>query len=239
MYRLWFVLNFFAVKKFLYVFLIIAFSSYDPVLLSQENCKVLKPEISGKYKGECRKNLANGYGTAIGVDVYEGDFRNGLPEGKGVYMWSTGEYYRGDWKKGKRNGIGYYRFRYYDRDSIMYGKWSNDVFTGPVEFKRYEINVKSGIDRYTFKKKSEVKDRVLIITYQNGMYNTGITNFLISSSSGYETSRGQYIGFEGVKYPVTIKVTYTTWNKLRTAQYYVEFDFTINEPGDWEVDLHN
>lgn len=233
------ILNFSAVNKFLQICLLFIFLLNTPPLFSQENCKVLKPEISGKYKGECRKNLANGFGTAIGVDVYEGNFRKGLPDGKGVYMWSTGEYYRGDWKKGMRNGIGYYKFRYYDRDSIMFGKWSNDVFAGTVEFKRYEVNIKTGVDRYSIKKMSEVKNRVLVITYQNGMYNTGITNFLISSSSGYETDRGQFTGFEGVKFPVEVKVTYTTWNKMRTTQYYVEFDFTIYEPGDWEVDLHN
>lgn len=233
------ILNFSAVKKFLKIFLIILFALATPFLFSQEGCKVLKPEISGKYKGSCRKNLANGFGTAIGIDVYEGNFRKGLPDGKGVYMWSTGEYYRGEWKKGKRNGTGYYKFRYYDRDSTMFGKWTNDVFTGPVEFKPYEVTVKTGIDRFTFKKMSDVKGRVLIITYQNGMYNTGISNFLISSSSGYETDRGQYTGYEGVKFPVEIRVTYTTWNKLHTAQYHVEFAFTIYEPGDWEVNLHN
>jgi len=62
---------------------------------------------------------------------------------------------------------------------------------------------------------------------------------MISSSSGYDTSLGNSVGYDEVLFPVRIRITYTTPNKLKTATYYVEFEFEISEPGDWIVDLHN
>jgi len=50
-------------------------------LFSQDDCKVLIPEISGQYVGKCKKGLAHGKGLAIGIDRYEGSFKKGYPEG--------------------------------------------------------------------------------------------------------------------------------------------------------------
>ena len=43
-------------------------------------------------------------GSLIGI--YEGELKNGLPEGQGRYFHIMGFYYNGDWKKGKQNGKG-------------------------------------------------------------------------------------------------------------------------------------
>lgn len=45
--------------------------------------------------------------------------------------------------------------------------------------------------------------------------------------------------FENIIFPVTIKVNYSTWNKIRTVMVYVIFEFEIFEPGDCVVDIHN
>lgn len=39
-------------------------------------------------------------------DVYEGDFVNGLWEGKGLYKFANGDSYEGDYRDGKQCGYG-------------------------------------------------------------------------------------------------------------------------------------
>lgn len=208
------------------------------IAFGQVNCKVLKPEIDGSYAGDCKKGLANGTGLAIGTDRYEGQFIKGLPNGEGTYTWSAGQTYKGKWKDGKREGEGEYTFFYNGKDSTLYGNWLNDNYIGEIS-KNPIVNYKSGIDRYSITKAGDLKNRVLINIYQNGMRNTGISNLMVSSSNGYEVNVGLSIGYDEIIFPVKIKVTYTTMNKLKTASYYVEFDFEIFETGDWKVDLHN
>jgi hypothetical protein len=218
--------------------LLILFLFFCQSMVSQQTCKVLKPELAGSYKGKCKDGLANGNGSAIGTDRYKGQFFKGLPEGKGTYIWATGESYTGYWKEGKRNGEGEYTFFYQGNDSTIVGNWENDRYIGHKPEKP-KIIYKSSVERYNFQKNGNIKNRVLINIYQNGVRNTGISNFMISSSSGYDTSLGNSVGYDEVLFPVRIRITYTTPNKLKTATYYVEFEFEISEPGDWTVDLHN
>ena len=62
--------------------------------------------LQGTYKGTCKNGLANGHGTAIGIDSYTGQFLNGYPEGNGKYTWKNGSWYDGAWKKGVDDGKG-------------------------------------------------------------------------------------------------------------------------------------
>jgi hypothetical protein len=39
-------------------------------------------------------------------NVYEGEYRNGLPHGKGTYVLADGRKYVGDWKDGHPDGYG-------------------------------------------------------------------------------------------------------------------------------------
>ncbi len=204
----------------------------------QENCRVFIPALSGTYSGDCKKGLAHGKGISSGTDSYEGQFRKGRPHGFGTYTWATGEVYTGQWKEGKRNGIGKFTFSTSLNDSILDGQWVNDKYAGPVVPKPL-IKSKEGVDRYSFRNNGNSKNRVMINMYQNGARNTGISDFMMSSTSGYESSLGPASGFEEVTFPVTIKVMYTTQNKLNTTLVNVKFEFEISEPGDWTVDIHN
>jgi len=56
--------------------------SITAAALSQ-SCEVKVDSLKGQYTGGCRKGLANGNGTATGIDSYTGDFKNGYPEGEG------------------------------------------------------------------------------------------------------------------------------------------------------------
>ena len=216
----------------------IIFSFFCQSTVCQQNCKVLKSELAGSYKGKCKNGLADGKGLANGTDTYKGHFIKGLPDGEGTYTWATGESYTGQWREGKRNGAGKYTFSYQVKDSTITGIWENDSYKGREPAKPRVI-YKSSVDRYRFEKTAGIRRRVLISIYQNGVRNTGVSNLMTNSSSGYETKLGNSIGYDEVSFPVTIKVTYTTLNKLKTTSVFVEFEFEISDPGDWTVDLHN
>jgi len=220
----------------IFFIMMIALPAYQAI--GQNSCQVLKPEINGTYAGDCKKGLAHGKGKATGTDTYEGRFVKGYPEGKGTYTWSTGEVYQGEWKKGLREGEGTYRFSNNGRDTLLTGIWEQDQYKGPKPLKPRVI-ARVGVDRYIFKRMGDVKDRVLLDFYINGNRNTELEGFMITSNSGYETSVGQSVGYEGIQFPVTIKINYTTWNNLKTAKNYVIFEFEISEPGDWKVEIHN
>jgi len=216
--------------------LVLTYSSL--FLYSQEKCKVLMPQIAGNYEGKCKNGLANGKGTATGIDRYEGSFSKGLPGGVGKYTWSTGETYTGEWLEGHRHGIGIYIMNANGKDSIQDGLWQNDEYKGPRPEKP-KVTYSYSVDRYAFKKEQTPANRVMIDIYQNGSRNKQIYNFLISSSSGQDLSYGFLNGYDNVVFPVTIKISYTTMNKLNSAPVNVKFDFVIYEPGDWTVELHN
>jgi len=205
---------------------------------SQEVCKVLKPGIDSIYHGKCKKGLAHGKGKADGIDSYIGRFVEGLPDGEGIYTWANGDIYDGDWDNGIRDGEGTFTFKVNEKDTILSGLWKDDNYLGPKPEKP-KVITNVGTDRYSIKKIGNAKDRVLVKILQNGMKNTGVSNFLISGSTGVETMLGQELGFDYIEFPITIKVSYFTYNKLRTQQYQVIFEFKISEPGDWRVEIHN
>ena len=225
--------------KNLFLFLgILALSALSSQVLAQETCKVLKPGIDSVYHGKCKKGLAHGKGKADGIDSYFGRFAKGLPDGKGTYTWANGDIYTGDWDEGIRHGEGTYTFKVNEKDTTLSGLWKNDEYLGPKPEKPH-VTSNVGVDRYTFKRISDAKDRVLVNILQNGMKNTGISNFLMSGTAGIETTLGQEVGYDYIEFPITIKVSYITFNKLRTQQYPVTFEFKISEPGDWRVEIHN
>jgi hypothetical protein len=219
------------ILSFLIVLLAISVSA-------QESCKVLLPSISGTYEGKCKKGLANGKGIASGTDRYEGQFKAGLPDGKGTYTWANGDVYTGEWQAGMRFGIGKLSMKVNGEEIIQDGLWEKNTYKGPKP-KAPSVTFKTGVDRYDFRKDITDKNRVLISFMQNGMRNNSVMNLLMSSSSGYETQLTEMVGYDEVTYPVTIKVAYTTYNKLRTVTVDVRFEFVIYEPGDWKVEINN
>lgn len=219
------------ILSFLIVLLAISVSA-------QESCKVLLPSISVTYEGKCKKGLANGKGIASGTDRYEGQFKAGLPDGKGSYTWANGDVYTGEWMEGLRHGIGKFTTKVNGEEIVQDGLWEKNTYKGPKP-KAPSVTFKTGVDRYDFRKDITDKNRVLISFMQNGMRNNSVMNLLMSTSSGYETQLSEMVGYDEVTYPVTIKVAYTTYNKLRTVTVDVRFEFVIYEPGDWKVEINN
>jgi hypothetical protein len=225
-------------KNQINILLLLLFAWPGLNLPAQEDCKVLKPEISGQYTGKCKDGLAHGKGKAVGQDTYTGHFSKGLPDGSGTYTWANGDSYTGDWSHGLRDGEGTLKFMENGKETTLAGLWEDDRYIGPVPPKPRIYRCIS-IDRYTITNSGGLLNRVLINFYQNGTRNLGIESLTLFSSSGTETKLGPSIGYENILFPVTIKVSYTTWNKARTVQVNCVFEFEIFEPGDWVVDLHN
>lgn len=215
---------------------ILLFSS--ELIFCQKSCTVLKQELSGTYEGKCKNGLANGRGIASGKDTYKGMFVKGLPQGEGTYTWSNGSTYTGEWIEGKRHGIGKYTFKVNEHDSIQDGLWQNDSYKG-AKPENPKVTYASGVDRYNFKKSNSALNRVSIDITQNGVRNKKISNLNISSSSGQDISSGFLIGYNNVVFPVSIKISYLTLNKLGSSNYPVNFNFVIYEPGDWKVEITN
>lgn len=94
------------------------------------DCKVLVDSLKGIYEGDCVKGKAAGKGKATGVDTYDGEWKNGLPEGKGKYTWKNGGFYDGEWKKGLKDGKGELHISVNGKEIEKHGYWEKDVYKG-------------------------------------------------------------------------------------------------------------
>ena len=95
------------------------------------SCKVITKELAGSYTGECKNGLANGKGEAKGLYHYIGSFKEGMPNGTGIYYYSESEYFNGSFQDGIKEGKG--EMHYIKKpmpDSIIKGYWSGDGFKG-------------------------------------------------------------------------------------------------------------
>lgn len=223
------------ISKSLFVALVLSISTL--CVYAQEGCKVLNENLQSNYEGKCKDHLANGKGTARGIDTYTGLFKKGYPHGKGIYKWSTGEYYDGEWSQGKREGIGEYHYTINTKEAIQSGIWKSDQYVGPVPVPP-NIKISQNISDVKINKTGEGEE-VLIKIMMAGSNNTSITDLTLNSNSGTEFRYGSYMGYKSIVFPFTCKLTYSTPNTLRTAQYNCILEFEIAEPGRWEVKLQN
>jgi hypothetical protein len=80
---------------------------------------------------------------------------------------------------------------------------------------------------------------VRIGIFLGGNYNVEIQDFSMISDTGEQIMLGQRFGIQNAIVPYSVTIRYRTWNHLRTQQHDVFFDFTINEPGTFEISIHN
>jgi hypothetical protein len=215
------------------IFFLISFNS----AFSQEPCKVLKPEIAGKYEGGCKNGLANGKGVSQGTDKYDGRFKNGLPDGSGKYTWSTGEIYDGGWKEGKKEGTGKFYYKKDGADSTLTGIWKNDAFYKKIVPNPYTVLRQESVKRYSVRRVGDGNKIIFTIT-QNGNSSISMTNLNFSPTSGSTYRLGQNHGFENIDFPFECKVTFSVPNAFQSADINVDFEIKITEPGSWEVDIN-
>jgi len=201
----------------------------------QTGCKVLLPSISGTYTGECKKGLAHGKGIARGFDLYEGSFFKGLPEGEGKYKWANGSYYEGEWKNGMRHGQG----KMVSGDTVVTGFWKGDNYQGLKQLPPYKITLNRNVARFSITKSVESYNSVRIKLLLGGRENTEVENFSLAFTGGSEYRNSGIYGIENYTLPVDVTIRYTTWNQLHSTQYDVIFEFTLYDPGTWNLTLTN
>jgi len=209
------------------------------MLYGQLGCRVLLPEISGTYKGKCKKGLANGKGLAIGTDTYEGRFSDGYPDGRGKYTWADGRIYEGEWKEGIMEGNGTMIYPTARGDSIVAGIWRDEVYYGPIPPPPYKIDRSISVVRSSIRKINDMGSGVRIGIFLGGNYNVELSDFSMVSDTGEQIMLGSRYGIQNAIVPYSVYIKYRTWNHLRTQQHDVIFEFTINEPGTFEVAIHN
>ena len=218
-------------------FTVILFSA--GTIYAQKECKVLMTEISGTYKGKCKSGLAHGKGLAIGIDTYEGRFSKGLPHGNGKYTWADGRVYEGSWSEGVREGQGTMIYPRVGGDSIVTGIWKDDRYFGPVPQPPYQVIRTLSVPRYNIRKVMDLDSGIRVGLFLGGNYNTEIENFSMATDSGEQFIVGSRYGLQNAIVPYIVTIRYRTWNFLHTQQHDVLFEFRINEPGTFEVDIHN
>lgn len=204
------------------------------------DCKVLKPEISGQYSGDCKRGLAHGSGKAVGEDTYEGRFKKGLPHGKGTYTFSSGEIFTGRWKNGLRHGRGKLQISIGGRDSVIVGVWKNDEFFRAKvndDKSSYKIVHSRGIDRIRIIPMG--RENEISIKFTRSGATIGIDGLILDGSSGTPIEWPYYIGFQNVVFPFQATLRYQVPSLLGTVFLDCEVEFEIYKPDGWEVNLQH
>lgn len=212
---------------------VLFFSVCSLSLESQSSCRVALDGLQGSYQGECRKGKAHGEGVAEGsIGIYNGDFLKGYPDGKGTMEYADGRVYKGDWRKGEKDGEGVMTAANGEKTE---GYWKNDEYQGKYK-ESYRINSSRGIVRASFRKIGDQENTIELRFRQAGVDAKGkIDQLLLQNSSGTWQHTIPFTGFENVEYPFKGRVDFHAPNQLRTQVSQNVVDFTINEPGRWEI----
>lgn len=203
-----------------------------------QNCKVLLPNLDGTYEGECKNKLAHGKGTAKGKETYEGEFRAGLPDGEGKYVYEDGSYYVGEFRKGLRNGEGKMSQFNKETNTITTGKnskWKNDVFVEEILEKKYKIIENINTMGILFEKPDEREDKVeIFLGTRSVLSGVSVTP---SSGTSYMSGNNRAI-IENIQFPLVVKLSYSA-TKGVGASTSVRLDFELQSKGHWKITVNS
>ena len=154
----------------------------------EKECLVKLDDIKGVYTGECASGKANGKGKSVGTDQYEGDFKNGYPDGKGMYTWKDGHYFIGSYTKGYKEGSGE---MYYESatggDSVITGYWKKDKYAGLYEKQYMIINNTTRINKVECSLTDKKGEDIFITVHQRsssaGVSSNSVIPFVSSVSN--------------------------------------------------------
>lgn len=203
-----------------------------------QDCMVEIEALKGKYEGECKKGKANGKGMAIGTDSYEGEFRNGYPDGAGKYTWKNGNCYEGTWKKGEIDGQGTMHYSLITGgDSTVTGFWKKGQYVGKYK-NLYSVYSRShSVSNITFKKNKDNTNEVTIHSKYGSNSSVPIGAWgdmeIINGSFALKESIDDVPGLRIIRYravvfPFRVKITYAINQVL---------EFEIFEAGNWTTEI--
>jgi hypothetical protein len=144
--------------------------------------------------------------------------------------------YSGGWKKDTTHGKDNYR----RADGTYHEeRGKNHKYQRKRLVPSYQITNSRYVARSTIRKSINSANEVRIKIMQNGVENTDIEDFSLAFDSGIEYRMSNIYGIQNASFPLYVKVTYRSWNRFRAVQFDVTFEFTINEPGTWDVTIFN
>ena len=83
----------------------------------------------------CQLNHLTAQTKTQSATTYVGDQKNGQPDGMGVLTDTSGNVFKGNFKKGKKEGYGELTYKtVFDKDSTLVGYWKKDQFVGYYEY---------------------------------------------------------------------------------------------------------
>lgn len=210
-----------------------------------QDCSVLSEKLRGRYEGACVNGKANGMGKATGEDMYEGEFKAGLPAGKGRYTWRNGNMYEGEFRNGLMEGKGVMSFKLSNKDSIVTGIWKRNEYVGRYE-KPYIIHKKTvHITSIACRKMNNSRNELdIYVSAETGTFATSMSDHsekenpkitdvtLINGryekvTVNSDNAKKTIYTYEQVTYPFRALIS------IGTDQVEVE----ILEPGKWLLDL--
>lgn len=217
--------------------------------LGQYDCKVLVENLQGQYNGECRKGLANGEGSAKGVDSYVGKFKKGYPHGFGVYTFANGSNYIGNFNKGKKDGYGLLNTLKEDGSVIQdYGLWMAGSLIGPNDAKAlFRVKSRKGIRVVNPKltRDEATKSQVWINFQVNGVPDKSVVIRSAEISSGKfidteDRTLNTQVYFDDVtEFPVTFKIKYQISKSDHFDKQDCFAEVTLFTAGLWEIYLNH
>lgn len=145
------------------IFILMFFIFHCSTTSAQQDCEVSVSSLVGSYTGDCKGGKANGKGKAIGKDSYEGNFKNGYPDGEGIYKYQNGNFYSGSFSKGLMQGKGEFHYLNLNKeDSIVRGVWADNIHRD-YDKEYIIISKTSAIVKFNIKEiKGDATNRIII-----------------------------------------------------------------------------
>ena len=181
----------------------------------------------GAYKQlKSGQKVREGYGKLIhptstigeiGKEYYEGEWKNDMMDGFGIYHYSNGDVYEGDWKNNMQHGRG----KYYFTDGFTYeGEWKEHQIHGTgkyLDLKKFGFSGEFRDGNYFSKEQAKLKEekrinkkilKLKLIPFQFyksweetiSKIDTKTVNELLSPFFGKNENMGLY--FQGVTFPL-------------------------------------
>jgi len=180
----------------------------------------------GAYKQlKSGQKVREGYGKIIhptstgeiGKEYYEGEWKNDMMDGFGIYHYSNGDVYEGDWKNNMQHGRG----KYYFTDGFTYeGEWREHQIHGTgkyLDLKNFGFSGEFRDGNYFSKEQAKLKEekrinkkilKIKLIPFQFyktweetiSKIDTKTVHELLSPFFGKNENMGLY--FQGVTFPL-------------------------------------